>query len=78
MRTELEMVIDGKRLNARDVKISFGPHYVVELRHPEDEAPMFSLVATHHGFKADASKLDGELEQIIELVRKMRPEAIVD
>ena len=78
MRTELEVTIDGKHQSARDIEISFGPHFVLELRHPEGGAPLLKLVATHHGFQADASKVDGDLEQIIELVRKMRPESKVD
>jgi len=38
----------------------------------------FVLVATHHGFKADASEVDGELERIIEEVRRAHPETTVD
>ena len=38
----------------------------------------FVLVATHHGFKADASEVSGELERIIEEVRRVHPETAVD
>ena len=38
----------------------------------------FVLVATHHGFRADASEVDGELERIIEEIRHAHPDAEVD
>lgn len=58
-------------------RIRFGPHYLVEVR--RDEASVtFTLVATHHGFRADATQLGGELEQIINDVRHGRPGAAVD
>ena len=57
--------------------IRFGPHYVVEVR--QDGANVsFSLVYTHHGFSADASEVNGELECIINGVRSAHPEATMD
>ena len=38
----------------------------------------FILGATHHGFKADASEVMGELEQIINEIRLSHPDATVD
>jgi hypothetical protein len=36
------------------------------------------LGATHHGFKADASEVDGDLERLINEVREEHPEMAVD
>ena len=57
--------------------IRFGPHYIVEVR--QDGANVsFSLVYTHHGFVVDASEVNGELEQLINDVRRTRPHAVID
>ncbi len=58
-------------------KIRFGPHHLVEVWR-EGERTSFKLVATHHGFKADASELNGELERIINQVREAHPSMAVD
>lgn len=61
----------------RFVRIVFGPHYFVELRSKGDGVD-FVLGATHHGFRADASKVNGELESIINEVRDSHPDLLVD
>lgn len=38
----------------------------------------FTLAYTHHGFRADATEVSGELERIIDQVRAAHPEALVD
>lgn len=53
------MVADTRRY-----AIVFGPHYFVDLIQ-EGGSVTFVLGATHHGFKADASELGGELERFI-------------
>jgi len=58
-------------------RIRFGPHYVVEVQ-KVGAGVAFTLLATHHGFRADASEVDGELEQIIDEVRGGHPNLIVD
>jgi hypothetical protein len=58
-------------------RIRFGPHHVVEVR-KRGKKTIFTLVATHHGFRADASLPGGELEKIIEEIRGTRPETTVD
>lgn len=60
-----------------NVGLRFGPHFVVEVQQDGGTAS-FQLVYTHHGFLADASEPAGELEQIIEDVRRLRPETAVD
>jgi hypothetical protein len=58
-------------------RIRFGPHYRVEVKKDRGKVSLV-LVATHHGFMADASEVSGELERIIEEVRSAHPETAVD
>lgn len=64
--------------NYQDVRLVFGPHYFVNLHRDMSGAVSFTLGATHHGFKADASEVNGALERIIEKVRKDFPESESD
>jgi hypothetical protein len=59
------------------VRVRFGPHYLLEVRKAQRNVS-FELCYTHHGFKADASGVDGELERIIEEIRRTHPEASID
>ena len=61
-----------------EVRIVFGPHYFVNLRLNEKEEVIFELGATHHGFKADASKVGGELESFIYEIRNAHPRNNID
>jgi len=61
----------------RQARIRFGPHYAAEVR-SDGERVSFSLVATHHGFAADATEVGGELELILTDVRRLHPERAVD
>lgn len=60
------------------VRVEFGPHYYVELKRGASGSISFDLRATHHGFKADASGLNGELEQIINSIRGDFPGNAID
>lgn len=60
------------------VRVVFGPHHYVELNRDSSGSVSFELGATHHGFKADASKVDGDLEKIINSVRRDFPRNVVD
>ena len=64
--------------NYTHVRLVFGPHYFVELHRGSGDAVTFVLGATHHGFKADASEVSGELEQIIQEIRQRHPDTVVD
>lgn len=55
------------------VRVVFGPHHYVELNKDASGSVSFELGATHHGFKADASEVNGELEKIINSVRRDFP-----
>ena len=60
------------------VRLVFGPHYFVELHREPDGKVTFVLGATHHGFRADASEVGGELEDFINEIRSAHPNNIVD
>ena len=64
--------------NYTHVRLVFGPHYFVELHRGAGDSVSFVLGATHHGFKADASDVSGELERIIEEIRRAHPKNLVD
>jgi hypothetical protein len=58
-------------------RVRFGPHYLLEVRCEQGRTSL-ELCFTHHGFRADASELDGELEGVINEVRRRFPELVVD
>ena len=58
-------------------RIRFGPHHAVEVW-KDGGKTSFAVVATHQGFKVDASELNSELERIIEEVRAAHPDTAVD
>jgi hypothetical protein len=60
------------------VRLVFGPHYFVELSLREGNSVDFILGATHHGFRADASEVSGELERVVYEVRESHPDLAVD
>jgi hypothetical protein len=72
---EVDRDADG---TAKHVRLVFGPHYFVELGREDSGHLTFVLGATHHGFRADASDVGGELETIINEIRRGHPEAVVD
>lgn len=54
------------------VTIVFGPHYFIEL-FAEGGKVTCHIGATHHGIKADASVVGGELEQFVYELRDSHP-----
>lgn len=74
---EVEVVKDDAGNYVR-VRLVFGPHYFVNLDRSAHGKITFAMGATHHGFKADASEISGELERIINEVRKAHPDKAVD
>ena len=60
------------------LRVVFGPHYFLELNSDEDGKVTFILGATHHGFKADASEVGGELENFIYEIKDRHPKNEVD
>ncbi len=54
------------------VRCTFGPHYFFQLMRVNGRLEV-SLGATHHGFRADASEVNGELERFVEEIKKAHP-----
>jgi hypothetical protein len=61
-----------------NVRLVFGPHHFVDLQRREDGGVDFVMGATHHGFLANASVADSELERIIKDVREAHSDLKVD
>jgi hypothetical protein len=64
--------------NYEQVRVVFGPHYFIELHCERNGKVTFVLGATHHGFKADASQVGGELESFINEIRDAHSNNLVD
>ena len=73
---DVELKTDGKG-RIMEVRLVFGPHYFVELLNTK-QGVSFAVGATHHGFKADASEVNGELERIVGEVRQQHPKQCID
>lgn len=63
--------------NYKSVELLFGPHYFVDIV-KEGGKVTFILGATHHGFKADASEVGGELERFIYEIRERHSDNLID
>jgi hypothetical protein len=64
-RIELEIIerrLDG---SIKGLTIDFGLHYVVDV-FEKDGRVICQIGTTHHGIKADASEVGGELEHFID------------
>lgn len=78
-RTAIEMVVDGRRMVAQTVRLMFGPHFRVEITVDSVTGETaFTCVRTHHGYRTDASAINGPLEQIIEETVQRHPEYRID
>ena len=61
----------------KSVKIIFGPHHCIKIKNNKDNCSL-CLVATHHGFIADATEADGELSEMINNIRDNFPKNKID
>lgn len=68
---EVEVEKDDKG-KTKAVRIAFGPHYFVEVEREEGKVS-FYVGVTHHGIKADASEVNGELERFVEELKAAHP-----
>jgi hypothetical protein len=59
------------------VRVVFGLHHFVNID-SDGNKTAFTMGATHHGFQADASVVNSELEQLCEEVRRSHPELCID
>lgn len=64
--------------SVRELRILFGPHHYIELRHTEAGRTELYLGATHHGIRADATDVPSELEKMVERLRELYPENRTD
>ena len=68
-------VVKGKG-GIEAVVVRLAPHHLVIIT--GGAKPTVSLACTHHGFVAEAYELNGQLEQVINHVRKHFPKLRVD
>ena len=68
-------VVKGKG-GVEAVVVRLAPHYLIVIT--GGDKPTVSMACTHHGFVAEAFELNGQLEQVINHVRKRFPELRVD
>jgi len=68
-------VVKGKG-GIEAVVVRLAPHHLVVIT--GGTKPTVSLACTHHGFVAEAFELNGQLEQVINHVRKHFPKLRVD
>jgi len=77
MRRGITYKVIEKEGVVKSLQIKFGPHFYVNIDSMTDKI-IFNMGATHHGFTVDATKVDGELEKVINLVRKELPNKLQD
>ena len=68
-------VVKGKG-GVEVVVVRLAPHHLVVIT--GGAKPTVSLACTHHGFEAEAFELNGQLEQVVNHVRKHFPKLRVD
>jgi hypothetical protein len=68
-------IVKGKG-GVEAVVVRLAPHYLIVIT--GGTKPMVSMACTHHGFVAEAFELNGQLEQVINHVRKRFPKLRVD
>ena len=68
-------IVKGKG-GVEAVVVRLAPHYLIVIT--GGTKPMVSMACTHHGFVAEAFELNGQLEQVINHIRKRFPKLCVD
>jgi len=68
-------IVKGKG-GVEAVVVRLAPHYLIVIT--GGAKPTVSMACTHHGFVAEAFELNGQLEQVINCVRKRFPKLRVD
>jgi hypothetical protein len=68
-------IVKGKG-GVEAVVVRLAPHYLIVIT--GGTKPTVSMACTHHGFVAEAFELNGQLEQVINYVRKRFPKLRVD
>jgi hypothetical protein len=68
-------IVKGKG-GVEAVVVRVAPHYLIVIT--GGAKPTVSMACTHHGFVAEAFEVNGQLEQVINHIRKRFPELRVD
>ena len=68
-------IVKGKG-GVEAVVVRVAPHYLIVIT--GGAKPTVSMACTHHGFVAEAFELNGQIEQVINHVRKRFPKLRVD
>ena len=68
-------IVKGKG-GVEAVVVRLAPHYLIVIT--GGNQPTVSMAYTHHGFVAEAFELNGQLEQVINHVRKRFPKLCLD
>jgi len=72
----ITLEIQKKGSGIQTITVKIAPHHVFTFT--GGAKPKVSLACTHHGFVAEACELNGQLEQVINHVRKHFPKLRVD
>ena len=75
-RIEIETIERTPDGSIKRLSIRFGPHYFVDV-FEEDGRVICQIGATHHGIKADASEVMGELERFINELQARHPDRTI-
>jgi hypothetical protein len=72
------VIVEGDRERGyKRVQVLFGTNYFLEIVDNEGRVE-FLLGAHHTGFKADASELNGQLQEYISEVQQQHPESAIE
>ncbi len=71
-RIEMPEIEKDDKGRVTAVRFAFGPHYFVEVEREQGKVT-FHFGATHHGIRADASEVMGELERFVDELKAAHP-----
>jgi len=74
---EINITRDKESGQYQHVRIVFGRHHYINLKE-EDKQVTLEIGATHHGVVFDATKVGGELDGVIDRLRKDFPRNVTD
>ena len=72
----LSVDIQKKGREVQAVVVRLAPHHIIVIT--GGSSPSVAMSCTHHGFVAEAFELNGQLEQVINHVRKHFPKLRID
>ena len=74
----IDVTVNGLEIHAgnacvENVSVRFGPHYFLEVWLEKGQT-MFTVGATHHGVKVNASEVGGQLDTVVDELRTKHEE----